>query len=69
MERKNFIKNVKNFHTQQKLLTETLSPFEALIVADERGITNDIKMTNNFISNGSSVQKIFHLFLVKRDTR
>ena len=59
MKRKVFINNVKNFHTEQKLLTETLPPFVALIVADENRITNDIKMTSSFEPNGSSVQKNF----------
>ena len=67
MERKIFISNVKNFHTQQKLLTETLLPFVALIAAliDEKRITNYIKMTNSFKSNGFSVQNFFIYFLSK----
>ena len=53
-----FINNMKNHDIQRKLLTETLPPREALNVAliDEEKNLNHLKHTNNFKSNGSSVQ-------------
>ena len=69
MERKVFINNMKKPPYTAKLLTETLPPLVAKIRADEKRITNDIKITNEFKSDGSSAQKNFHQFLVKRDTR
>ena len=64
-----FINNMKNYDIQRKLLTETLLPREALNVAliDEKGILNHFKLTNNFISNGSSVHKPHSHFTVKRE--
>ena len=54
-----FINNMKNSVMQQKLLTKTLPPREALNVAliNKKGIFNHLKTTNNFKSNGSSVNK------------
>ena len=65
-----FIDNMKNYDTQRKLLTETLPPREALNVAliDEKGILNQLKLTNNFKSNGSSVHKPHSHFNVKRES-
>ena len=64
-----FINNMKNYDIQKKLLTETLSPREALNVAliDEKGILNHLKLTNNFNSNGLSVHKPSNHFNVKRE--
>ena len=64
-----FINNMKNSDIQRKLLTETLPPLEALNVAliDEKGITNHIKMTSTFKSNGYSSNKSFNHFNVKRE--
>ena len=64
-----FINNMKNYDIQRKLLTETLPPREALNVAliDEKGILNDLKLANNFKSNGSSVHKPSNHFNVKRE--
>ena len=64
-----FINNMKNSNIQRKLLTETLPPLEALNVAliDEKGITNHIKMTSTFKSNGYSSNKSFNHFNVKRE--
>ena len=60
---------MKNYDIQRKLLTETLSPREALNVAliDEKGILNHLKLSNNFKSNGSSVLKSHSHFNVKRE--
>ena len=49
---------------------ETLpTPLEALDVAliDEKGITNHMKMTSTFKSNGYSSNNSFNLFNVKRE--
>ena len=60
---------MKNYDIQRKLLTETLPPREALNVAvvDEEGISNHLKLTNNFKSNGSAVHKPHSYFTVKRE--
>ena len=64
---------MKKSDIQRKLLTETLSPLEALNVAlnvaltDDKVLTNHMKMTITFKSNGSSVNKTFNLFNVKRE--
>ena len=64
-----FINNMKNWDIQRKLLMETLFPLEALNVAliDEKRITNHIKMTSTFKSNGYSSNKSFNHFNVKRE--
>ena len=64
-----FINNIKNSDIQRKLLTETLPPLEALNVAliDGKGITNHIKMTSTFKSNGYPSNKSFNQFNVKRE--
>ena len=64
-----FINNMKNSDIQRKLLTENLPPLEAFNVAliEEKGITNHIKMTNTFKSNGYSSNKSFNHFNVKRE--
>ena len=60
---------MKNYDNQRKFLTENLPPREALNVAliDEKGILKDLKLTNNFKSNGSSVHKPHSHFTVKRE--
>ena len=64
-----FINNMKNSDIQRKLLTETLPPLEASNVAliDEKGITNHIKMTSTFKSNGYSSNKSFNHCKVKEN--
>ena len=64
-----FFNHMKNSDIQRKLLTESLPPLKALNVAliDEKGITNHIKMTSTFKSNGYSSNKSFNHFNVKRD--
>ena len=64
-----FINNMKNSDIQRKLLTETLPPLKTLNVAliDEKRITNHIKMTSTFKSNGYSSNKSFNHFNVKRE--
>ena len=60
---------MKNSDIQRKLLTETLAPLEALNVAliDEKGITNHMKMTSTFKSNGYSSINPFNHFNIKRE--
>ena len=67
--RDNFINNMKNSDIQRKLLTETLPPLEAFNVAliDEKGITNHMKMTSIFQSNGYASNKPFNHFNIKRE--
>ena len=54
---------------QEKLLTKTLPPREALNVAlvDGKGISNHLKLTNKFKSNGPSVHKPHNHFNVKKE--
>ena len=64
-----FINKMKKSDIQRKHLTETLPPWETLNVAliDEKKISNHLKTTNSFKSNGSSVNKSYIPFNVKRE--
>ena len=69
MDERYFFSNMKNSDTQRKFLSETLPSLEALHVAliDEKGITKYTKMTNTLKSDGSSVNKPFNDFKVKKE--
>ena len=59
----------ENSDIQQKLVTETPPPLEALNVAliDEKRITSHKKMTKNFKSNEFSSKKPFNHFIARKE--